>query len=242
MRYLITFSYNGSYFNGYQRQNNKKSVQKEIETVLSSLSGKSVSIYASSRTDALVHAVNQKAHFDFDKKINPINIKNHLNKNLNGEIFVKDIKLVSDDFHARYNSKYKKYKYYINIGSFNTFLKDYEFEYNKKLNLLKMRRSCKYLIGCHDFRAFVKNPKEKANCIRTIKKIKIKKHGSIIEITFLGTGFLRHMIRNIIGVLIEIGSLNKEESFMKEVLDSKNKTINIKTVPGNGLYLWNVYY
>ena len=115
MRYLMTFSYDGSCFHGYERQKNLDTVQGLIETVLTGVNnGSSVTIQSSGRTDVLVHALNQKAHFDLDVKVNLYSLKKHLNKKFEGKIYVKNIELVSEKFHARYNVKSKKYVYYIN--------------------------------------------------------------------------------------------------------------------------------
>ena len=127
MRYLMTFSYDGTNFNGYQKQPDSRTVQEEIEKCLTMLnSNKFVSISATGRTDAKVHALNQMAHFDLDNNIE--NLEFRLNKMLPDDIYVKKVVLVSDDFHARFNVKSKEYIYYINVGEYNPFKRNYQYK------------------------------------------------------------------------------------------------------------------
>ena len=120
MRYLITFSYDGSKYQGYQKQPSMNTIQDEIEKVLFKLAHeKCVSIHASGRTDAGVHAFNQKAHFDLDENINLDKLKHSINSMLPSDIYVKKVELVKDEFHARFDVKRKEYIYKINIGEYN---------------------------------------------------------------------------------------------------------------------------
>ena len=132
MRYFIKFSYDGSCFNGFQRQNKLKTVQGVMEEALTSLNdGKKVNICASGRTDKGVHAKGQTAHFDLDVSVKLYSLKKYLNKCFDGEIYVKDIFLVNDDFHARYDVLSKTYCYYINMGEYDPCMRNYILQYNK---------------------------------------------------------------------------------------------------------------
>lgn len=243
MRYLITFSYDGSCFNGYQRQNKLKTIQGEIEKVLTDVNdGKKVEIHSSGRTDKGVHALNQKAHFDLDVNIKLYGLKKILNKKLNGEIYIKDVCVVDNDFHARYFVKKKIYSYYINTLEFDPIRKDYCYQYCDKLNISKMKKTSKYLIGEHDFRSFCKEEKDKENCVRKIYKVNITNDNGIIKITLVGNGFLRKMVRNIVGELIEVGKGKKDINHIKELINSKGELHNKKSVPACGLYLEDVMY
>lgn len=242
MKYLITFSYNGNYFKGYQKQKNLKTVQGCLEKYLTMLNDNEVVVTSSGRTDVYVHAINAKAHFTLDKNIKEYNIKTFLNRRLNGEIYIKDVVKVDDNFHARYDVIKKEYRYYINMGEFNPIEKDYVYQYNKKLDINKMRKASKLFIGEHDFRSFCSNEKEKANCIRNIYNIKIIKHNNKLELVFIGNGFLKHMVRNIVGILIKVGNGLFTTYEVETILEEKTRKHNTKPVPGNGLYLWNVYY
>ena len=132
MRYLITFSYDGTNFYGYQKQINKRTVQGEIERVLSKINNEKIVISASGRTDAKVHAINQKAHFDLKKKFDQDKLINSMNKLLPKDIYIKRIEAVPDNFHARFNVKKKTYIYKINTGVYDPLTRNYIFQYNLK--------------------------------------------------------------------------------------------------------------
>ena len=241
MRYKITFSYDGSCFYGYERQPGLKTVVEEIEKILSELNNKKVTIHASGRTDKGVHALNQVAHFDLDKTPTLYGLKKLLNKRLNNEIYIKDISIVDDNFHARYDVLEKTYVYYINTKEYNVFARNYCYQYNKDLDTKKMREAIKYFLGKHDFRSFCKESKIKENCVREIKNINLEEKYGIIIIKFTADGFLRKMVRNMVGLLVEIGSNKKDISSVEEYLENKCSK-SIKSVPGCGLYLESVLY
>lgn len=242
MRYLMTFSYDGSKYNGYQKQIGAKTVQNEIEKVLTRLnSNQFVSIHASGRTDASVHAMNQKAHFDFNKPIKLDIFRYSLNSLLPKDIYVKDIVAVKDNFHARFSVQKKEYIYKINMGEYNPIEKDYVYQYNKKLNIEAIKASLQYLEGTHDFKAFVKVDGQK-DFIRTIFKIGCVEDGDLLTFSFLGNGFLRYQVRNMVGTLLEVGSGKRKSEEIKFILDSKDRTKAGKIAPACGLYLKEVFY
>ncbi len=245
MRYFMTFSYDGTNYAGYQRQPDAKTIEEEIENKLKKInSNESVIIHASGRTDAHVHALNQKAHFDLEKEIDPIKLKNSLNSLINKDIYIKNISIVDDDFHARYNVKAKEYIYKINVGEYNPLEKNYVYQYNKRLDIAEMERALKYLEGTHDFKSFAKLEEDKdtirtiiqANLYRNIKDV------NTITISLLGTGFLRYMVRNIVGTLIEIGEGKRKSEDMIDIIESKDRTKAGITAEPEGLYLKDVYY
>jgi len=242
MRYLITFSYDGTGFNGYQRQKNLKTVQGEIEKVLEVINNKPVTIHGAGRTDTGVHAQGQKAHFDLDKNISLYSIKTLLNRSLKGEIYVKKVEIVSNDFHARYNAIHKTYEYLINTGEYNPLRRNYEYQCELDIDINKMKDAASYFVGVHDFRSFCAKSKNKDNCVREITNIKITKNKNIIKISVTGTGFLHKMVRYIVALLIEISTTDKDISYIKEVLASKGNIEIKKCAPACGLYLVNVKY
>ena len=246
MRFFITFSYDGSKYNGYQKQPKVKTIQGEIEKALKQINaGKTVSISASGRTDAGVHAYNQSAHFDLETNITCDKLKQALNSLIPSDIYIKKVYEVDDDFHARFNVKAKEYIYKINMGSYNPIEKDYIFQYNKKLDIPEMERALKYLEGTHDFRSFVKIDEEKDNYIRTIVQtalIRDAKNVNQITISILGTGFMRYMVRNIVGMLIEIGEGKYKSEDIIKIIEMKDRTKAGICAPACGLYLKDVYY
>ncbi len=242
MRYFVSFSYDGSCFSGFQRQKNKKTIQGEFEKHLSALEGKQVELVASGRTDKGVHAIKQCAHFDLDTKVTLYGLKKYLNRLFNGEIYVSDINITNDNFHARYDVKTKKYSYYINMKEYTPTNRNYVYQYCKELDINKMKEASKCLIGEHDFRAFCTDSKDKENCIREIYSIDFNVKEGIVCISFKGNGFLRKMIRNIVAILIEIGNNTKEVTYMEKVLLEKKRNGNLKCAFAGGLYLEEVSY
>lgn len=246
MRYLITFSYDGSKFKGYQKQPRMKTVQGEIEKALKTINDDvAIDIHASGRTDALVHALNQKAHFDLEREITCEKLKNALNSLTNGYIYIKKVEEVNPDFHARFNVRGKEYIYQINMGEYNPIEKDYVYQYNKRLDLVEMERAMKYLEGTHDFKSFSKADEEKEDFTRTIVQtnlIRNIKNVNKFTLSFLGTGFLRYQVRNMVGVLIEIGEGKRKSEDILEILEAKDRRKAGITAPPEGLYLNDVYY
>lgn len=246
MRYFITFSYDGSKYNGYQKQPRVKTIQGELEKALKQINaGKNVVLSASGRTDAGVHAYNQSAHFDLDTQITCTKLKQALNSLIPDDIYVKNVYETNLDFHARFNVKAKEYIYKINMGNYNPIEKDYVYQYNKKLDIPEMERALKYLEGTHDFRSFVKIDEEKDDYTRTIVQtslIRDVKNVNEITISILGTGFMRYMVRNIVGMLIEIGEGKYRSEDIISILEMKDRTKAGICAPACGLYLKDVYY
>lgn len=242
MRYLITFSYDGTNYNGYQKQLNKNTIQDKIESALNKITSNKIIIHASGRTDSKVHALNQKAHFDLDKEYDLYKLKKSINSLIPEDIHISNIEVVDNDFHARFNIKEKEYIYKLNIGEYNPIDRNYVYQYNKELDLDKMIEASKYLLGEHNFKSFTKTDDSKEDYIRNIYKINIIKKDNIITFDFIGNGFLRYMIRNIVGTLIEVGENKIDPIKVKEILDSQNRKNAGKTAHPEGLYLYNVKY
>ena len=242
MRYLLKFSYDGSNYNGFQTQKGLHTIEEELEKAVSKVNDKETKIVATGRTDKGVHAYSQYAHVDIDVDINEYKLKRALNSNLPDDIHIISTKQVPDNFHARYDIKSKEYRYYINLGEYNPIDRNYVFQYNYKLNVEKMSEAIKYFVGKHDFRAFVTENKEKENCVRTITRAGIMVDNNIVEIKFIGDGFLRYQVRNMVGYLIKVGEEKVSPESVIEVLESKDRTKSGKTAPPEGLYLYNVEY
>lgn len=239
----MTISYDGTNYSGYQKQPNNPSIQEELEKQLSKINhNKDVSIHASGRTDAKVHALNQKAHFDLDDNIEPEKLRNSLNKMIPGDIYIKDIKVVDKSFHARFNVKEKEYIYKINIGEYSPLEKNYIFQYNHKLNITKMIEAIHYFEGEHDFTSFTTSDNIQESYVRTIFKTDIKEENNIITISFIGNGFMKYMVRNMVGLLIKIGEEKYEPNEVKNVLIKKDRTQASITANPEGLYLKDVRY
>lgn len=246
MKYFMTFSYDGTNFSGYQKQPNKRTIQKEIEDVLMQINdGKSVSIHSSGRTDAGVHAINQKAHFKLDINISPERLIRGMNSLLPLDIYVKNIVMVDDDFHARFDATGKEYIYKINMGEYDPLERNYVCQICKKLDLVSMERGLKYLEGTHNFKSFVKTDEEIVDYDRTIIEtslVRDSKDVNKITISFVGNGFLRYMVRNMVGLLIEIGEGKRKPEDIMEILKCEDRKFAGRTAHACGLYLKNVFY
>lgn len=242
MRYLMTFSYDGTNYNGYQKQPNKNTIQDKIEEALSKITSTNITIHSSGRTDSKVHALNQKAHFDLDKDIDLNKLKKGINSLIPDDIYIKDIIRVKDDFHARFNVKKKIYVYKINIGDYDPINRNYIYQYNRILDVDSMIKASKYLLGEHNFKAFTKTDITKDDYIRTIYDIKIKLKNNIITLEFIGNGFLRYMVRNIVGTLIAIGENKLKPEDISHILKSEDRKKACKTANAEGLYLKDVKY
>lgn len=243
MRFLIKFSYDGTAYNGYQCQPGLDTIQERLEKALQIINNnKKTTITATGRTDKGVHALCQYAHADLDVDITEYKLKRAMNSNLPDDIHVIETHIVPADFHARYNVLSKEYKYYINLGEYNPLERNYVFQYNYTLNAKAMQEAIKVFEGTHDFRAFVTENKEKENCIRTITKATVEQKGNKLIITFVGDGFLRYQVRNMVGILIKVGENKISTEDVEKILESKDRTTSGKTAPAVGLYLTKVTY
>lgn len=238
MRYLIKFSYDGTKFHGFQRQNDVKNVQGTLEKVLSKVLGENILIKGSGRTDAGVHANMQCAHFDCNRKINNSDI-DKINILLNNEIIINKISNVKNDFHARHDVKEKVYVYKINNGKYKKEYEGYYYQIKFDLDIKKMKRASKLLVGTHDFHNFVSGYRN--DYTSTIYKIKIKKYKDIINFKFVGIGFYRYMVRHLVGALVDVGRGKVDVHVIENMLD-KNIDKKLSVVPADGLYLEKIKY
>lgn len=241
-RYLIDFSYSGANFSGYQKQPGKRTVQDEIEKVLSSINNNSVKLTSSGRTDALVNAIHQKAHFDLDKKIGTYKLNGALNSYLPDDIYVNSVTKVDNLFHARYMVKSKTYEYLINTGDYNPLLRTHVYQYCKPLNIRKMKKVVKYFIGKHDFTTFVSAEDKKQDKVREIYDASVDEKEGIIKITFKGSGFLKYQVRNMVGTLIKIGEEKVLPDIILSLLEKKDRKCAFLCAPAQGLTLTDVEY
>lgn len=239
MRYLISVSYDGSKFYGFQRLKNKKTVQLELERALTKINKKSVQVKGAGRTDRGVHAKDQKVHFDLEVSVPPERLVNAINSLVRPYIKVNTAEIVDDDFHARFNVTSKTYTYVINLGDFDPINHDYLYNYNRELDIKKMKTASKVLLGPHSYEAFTSGERDAYNSI--IESIKFKRKKDILTITFVGKSFYRYMVRNLVGALILVGEGKITKRDLEDILNNK-KVGNYITVPASGLYLENVKY
>ena len=180
-----------------------------------------------------------------DVKITPDKLMRGLNSILPDDIYVKSVHEVDDNFHARFDAHGKEYVYLINMGEYNPIERNYCFQYCKMLDLVSMERGLKYLEGEHNFKSFTKSTDEIDDYVRKISQTSVvrdSKDMNKIIITFVGTGFLRYMVRNMVGLLIEIGEGKRKPEEIIDILKHEDRRVAGKTAPACGLYLRNVFY
>ena len=243
MRYKITFSYDGSKFNGYQKQKGiSNTIQGKIEEALKSINnGTSTKFTSSGRTDKGVSAYKQVGSCDIGVDITPYKLKRAMNSLLPDTIHVIDALEVDDDFHPRYMLKEKTYVYKVNTGEYNPIEKDYVCQLCKKLDINLLKEEIKDFIGEHDFSAFCSTQDRKENCVRTIFDAYIKEDGNYVYFTFKGNGFLKYMVRIMCGYLISVSLGKTKPNNIKTYFKTKEK-VATKTAAATGLYLEDVKY
>ena len=240
MRVKCIVSYDGSNYNGYQRQPGTKTIQGTIESVLNQMTKEDIIIYSSGRTDAFVHAKGQVFHFDTLVSIKPMNWKNGLNSLLPTDIRIRDVEFVEDDFHSRFSHDKKEYRYYIHTGQQNPFYDHFSTNiYNLDVN--KMKEAIKLLEGMHDYKGFAGDTKNK-DTVRTIYEASINTFDEFIEIKFIGNGFLKYMVRIMVGTLVDIGLGKKDITVINKIFETKDRNLAGKTIEAKGLFLYQVYY
>lgn len=240
MRYLIRFGYDGSHFYGFQRLKNKVSVQKTLEDALTIINKKLVEIKGAGRTDIGVHANCQCAHFDLDMNIPEGRLKMAINSIVHPYIHIVECRKVSDDFHARFSVKRKKYVYKIWCGAYDPKKYDYYLMYDKKLDVDKLKECASVLIGRHDFHNFVSGSRD--NYDMEIEDIEIVENGEEVDIVFTGKSFYRYMVRNLVGSMLDYNEGKCDILLLQKMLNNKDFDYQLSCATAKGLYLEGVYY
>ena len=240
MRYLVELSYDGSNFNGFQRLNDERSVQAELEHALSIINKADVEVKGAGRTDKGVHALGQRAHFELDVDVPIDRLKTALNDILPGDIRIISIEKVTQDFHARFNVTKKVYEYKINTGEYDVFKNNYYYQYKYDFNIDILKEVASLFIGVHNFKNFVSGERENYEAI--IYNIDINKDKDIITITFEGKSFYRYMVRNLVGAMLDVARGKATIEDVKNMLDNYDIDKHLSCAPANGLYLNKIYY
>lgn len=239
---LMGVSYLGTNYAGWQKQDNALGIQEVIENSLQEICGKSVEIFASGRTDAGVHALEQC----FSCKI-PFSEINKLPLALNSKL-PKDIRIlwareVDGNFHARFSAHRKTYIYKLNVGTIESpFDTDTTAYVPYNLNFDKMVSASKLFIGEHNFQAFCSSGTSVPDFVRIIYNLTIKEENKSFVFEITGNGFLYNMVRIIVGTLVDVGRGKIEPEEINNILNSKNRQLAGKTMPAKGLFLKKVEY
>lgn len=240
----LILEYDGTRYHGWQRQKKGDTIQAVLEDRLHRMTGEPVRVIGSGRTDAGVHALHQVCNFFTQSGITPGSFKRGLNSLFPPDIFVREAEQVSLDFHSRYSVKSKVYEYRIwNMEEPDIFLRDFTWHVHDRLDLEEIKRCLAVLIGRHDFSSFRSSGSGNENPARNM--IKSELHGpedGVLRFLFEAEGFLRHMVRNIIGTLIDVGrgKISKEE--FEEIFHARDRRKAGIKAPPQGLFLTMVKY
>jgi tRNA pseudouridine38-40 synthase len=243
-RYAITVSYDGTNYCGWQVQPDAITVQEVLEGVLNRLSGETIKVHGSGRTDSGVHALGQVAHFDLEKPFTTKALARALNAMLPADIRVMRARKVAADFHARKSAREKEYRYFIHCGTVLPPHRRFTYLHIRQpLDADAMHKAAAMLVGRHDFAAFTANANRVVeSTVRSLYALDVRKHGSEIVIIARGEGFLYKMVRSLAGWLIRVGSGDVPPEQTREVLESQERTATVPTAPPQGLFLWKVKY
>ncbi|MFL0196140.1 tRNA pseudouridine(38-40) synthase TruA [Clostridium sp. WILCCON 0269] len=239
----LIIEYDGTNYSGWQRQDNAITIQQKLEEAIEIVTGNFSGAIGSSRTDAGVHARGFVCNFFTNSRIPSSNFKMVLNAALPEDIVILDSTEVDSSFHARFDSIGKKYSYTIITGNNPPVIgRQYVYYFRRKLNVEKMRDSCKYFIGTYDFSAFKKKGSSAKSSVRTIKELTVSKEENLVRFNVMGDGFLYNMVRIIVGTLLEVGVEKFKPEYVSDILASKDRAKAGKPVPAKGLCLEKVFY
>lgn len=242
--FKLTIEYDGTAYHGWQRQARDRTIQGEIEKAIATMTGQKVSLIGSGRTDAGVHALGQTANFHCHTRLSPETLRRGLDALLDDDIAIRECCLVPDGFHARFDVKSKRYHYHIrNQPIFAAIGRHYFWQVRKRLDLGAMQKAVVAIRGRHDFKAFEGAGSPRAHTVREVTRAQLS--GSAVgEMRFAieADGFLRFMVRNIVGTLVEIGLGKGDPEDMAIILASKDRNLAGATAPPQGLFLMQVNY
>jgi tRNA pseudouridine38-40 synthase len=257
----IALAYDGSDLVGWQRQPSGASVQARLEDALAQIEGRPVTVVGAGRTDAGVHALGQVASCRLDHRLPATQLAAALNARLPGDIRVLQVEDVHESFHARYSARLKTYRYLVlNGGVASPFERRYVWHVPQPLDVAAMAAAARHLEGEHDFAALQGAGSATKTTVRTLTTAGVRESSSaevvgrslavagasggdrLVVFEFCGNGFLRHMVRNAVGTLAEIGRGKREPEWMAEVLASCDRARAGPTAPARGLYLVSVEY
>ncbi len=243
-RYKITIEYDGTNFCGWQRQQKVVSVQQIIEEAIFAFTQEETLAYGSGRTDAGVHALGQVAHFDLSKIKPPLEIIGAINHySRPHKLSILECELVPSDFHARFSAIERSYIYkIINRPSPLILMEKRAWHIIKKLNIAKMREALEYFLGSHDFTSFRATECQAKSPMKTITHLELTENGEEITISITAKSFLHHMVRNIVGTIVEAGQEKIAPHEIPLIFEAKKRAAAGQTAPAYGLYFLKILY
>lgn len=249
MNFKLTIQYDGTDFHGWQIQDGLRTVQGELTAALSLIDGREIVIHGSGRTDAGVHAEGQVASVQLQREIEPEKLRSAINGNVGKDVRVLAAEIVPDEFHARYSALEKTYLYRVVNGPvLSPFWLRFAHQEARPLNLDVMGSCAESLLGEHDWTAFSAAQSDAENRIRTLTSIEVAEYCDrlgatpIVEIRTSANGFLRYMVRSIVGTLLAVGRGEIDQTIVAKALATGDRTIVGATAPSKGLTLLSVRY
>jgi tRNA pseudouridine38-40 synthase len=242
-RYAVGIEYDGSAYSGWQTQQSLRTIQGLVESALGGVAAEPVEVICAGRTDAGVHARWQVAHFDTTVTRSMRSWVMGANTELPRDISLTWARPVPMHFHARYTAEARTYRYIILNRSTRSALaiKRAAWVY-RPIDHERMAEAAVYLRGHFDFSAFRSSECQSNSPIRRVEELRVERQGDWILIDVTANAFLHHMMRNIVGLLIEVGRGEAPPSWAQEVLEGRDRTLGAPTAPAEGLYLWDVRY
>ena len=242
-RIALVVEYDGRGFCGWERQPHCASVQGAVERALSRVADEPVRVTCAGRTDSGVHALGQVAHFDTGAVRREDEWRKGANANLGAGVTVVEARKVPGDFHARFSARWRHYRYLLlNRPDRPAVLHGRVACDRRRLDLAKLRAAAGHLVGTHDFSAYRASACQARSPVRTVHALDVGQRGARMWVDVVADGFLHHMVRNIVGVLLAIGAGEAEPGWAREVLQSRDRTAGGVTASAEGLYLVRVGY
>lgn len=242
-RIALGIEYDGSKYYGWQRQNEVRSVQEKLEKALSQVANQPIAVYCAGRTDAGVHGTGQVVHFETTSVRKDAAWTLGVNANLPSDIAVRWVKDVPDDFHARFSATARRYRYIIyNQRLRPAVLGQGVTHFYAPLDAERMQRAAQSLIGENDFTSFRAVQCQSRTPWRNVMHINVSRYGAYVVVDIKANAFVHHMVRNIVGSLMEVGAGHQPESWIAELLAAKDRTLAAATAKAEGLYLVSVDY
>lgn len=242
-RIKLTIEYEGTAYVGWQIQSNGIAVQEVVEGALRKLLGGDVRLHSASRTDSGVHAREMVAHFDTDRDLPLSAYREGLNGFLPQDVAINQAEIVADDFHSRFSNSGKWYRYSLCLTSVRSPLHARtSWHYDKPLDILLMREAAEYFIGCHDYSAFRGRGCSARTTRKEIASVELNEQKPLLLVDVRGSGFLRNMVRIMVGTLLEVGLHLRPPEDILDLLESGDRCAAGRTAPARGLCLMQIDY
>lgn len=249
MNYRLLIQYDGTDFHGWQVQENSRTIQGELERVIGMLEDAEVKVVGSGRTDAGVHAEGQIANVHLNRGLTPEKLKNAINGNLWRDIRMMKAETAPDNFHARFSAKKKTYLYrVVNAPVMSPFWRRYAHHEWRPLDIAKMNDVARLFVGEHDWTAFSSAQADGENRVREVVDFTVESswdqraNGAMVEFRITANGFLRYMVRSIVGTMLEVGRGEKDSDTIQTAIVTGDRGLAGKTAAAQGLTLWKVEY